>query len=112
MFFDKTNGRFKKIAYLCQRNKQTKNYKIKMKKTLLTLLALLMASTTFAQSEKANEVMNTLRLANNYFMAKYADPTLPTNVNRIRPSSLIKTTATSTIPTVGQHSINGSHATA
>ena len=59
-----------------------------MKKTLLTLLALLMASTTFAQSEKANEVMNTLRLANNYFMAKYADPTLPTNVNRIRPSSL------------------------
>ena len=59
-----------------------------MKKTLLTLLALLIASTTFAQSEKANEVMNTLRLANNYFMAKYADPTLPTNVNRIRPSSL------------------------
>ena len=46
-----------------------------MKKTLLTLLALLTASTTFAQSEKANEVMNTLRLANNYFMAKYADPT-------------------------------------
>ena len=59
-----------------------------MKKPFLTLIALLMASLSFAQSEKANEVMNTLRLANNYFMAKYADPTLPTNVNKIRPSSL------------------------
>ena len=59
-----------------------------MKKLSLTLIALLMASVTFAQSEQANDVMKTLRLANDYFMAKYADPTLPTNVNRIRPSSL------------------------
>ena len=59
-----------------------------MRKTILTLLAFFMATTTFAQSEQANSVMETLRLANNYFMAKYADPTLPTNVNRIRPSSL------------------------
>lgn len=59
-----------------------------MKKTTLTLIVLLMAATTFAQSDKANGVMKTLRLTNDYFMAKYADPTLPTNVNRIRPSSL------------------------
>ena len=59
-----------------------------MKKSFLTLIALLVATVSFAQSEKANDVMKTLQLANNYFMAKYADPTLPTNVNRIRPSSL------------------------
>ena len=59
-----------------------------MKKTILTLIALLMVSATFAQSEQANNVMKTLRLANDYFMAKYADPTIPTNVNRVRPSSL------------------------
>ena len=41
-----------------------------------------------AQSDKAQGVMSTLQLVNDYFMAKYADPTLPTNVNRIRPSSL------------------------
>ena len=58
-----------------------------MKKTILTLLALAMVSVTFAQ-DKADDVMKTLRLANDYFMAKYADPTLPTNVNRMRPSSL------------------------
>ncbi len=59
-----------------------------MKKTFLTILALLMASFSFAQSEKANDVMKNLQLVNNYFMAKYADPTIPTNVNKIRPSSL------------------------
>ena len=59
-----------------------------MKKTILSILALMMVSVSFAQNEQANEVMKTLRLANDYFMAKYADPTLPTNVNRIRPSSL------------------------
>ena len=50
-------------------------------------MTLLTASGTFAQ-EKETGVINTLRLVNDYFMAKYADPTLPTNVNRIRPSSL------------------------
>ena len=56
-----------------------------MKKFLLTLTALLTVSVSWAQG---NDVMHTLRLANDYFMAKYADPMLPTNVNRIRPSSL------------------------
>ena len=58
-----------------------------MRKTFL-LLTLGFAFTTFAQSESAGDVMNTLRKVNDYFMMKYADPTLPTNVNRVRPSSL------------------------
>ncbi|MBO5185440.1 MAG: glycoside hydrolase family 88 protein [Prevotella sp.] len=41
-----------------------------------------------AQTTKQTEVLNTARKANDYFMAKYEDPTLPTNVKRIRPSSL------------------------
>ena len=56
-----------------------------MKKYLMTLTTLLTATISWAQSD---DVMHTLRLVNDYFMAKYADPTLPTNVNRIRPSSL------------------------
>jgi rhamnogalacturonyl hydrolase YesR len=36
----------------------------------------------------AEEVLNITRKANQYFMEKYADPTIPTNVKKIRPSSL------------------------
>jgi len=39
---------------------------------------------TYAQSD----VLDAVRKANNYFMAKYSDPTIPTNVKRIRPTSL------------------------
>ena len=59
-----------------------------MRKTVLSLLALMIASTTMAQDDTAGDVMKTLRKVNDYFMIKYADPTLPTNVNRVRPSSL------------------------
>lgn len=41
-----------------------------------------------AVSAKALDVMLTLRLCNGYFMKKYADPTTPTNVNKIRASNL------------------------
>lgn len=34
------------------------------------------------------EVLQTAQKANDYFMAKYSDPTVPTNVKKIRPSSL------------------------
>ena len=37
---------------------------------------------------QSNEVLYTARLANDYLMAKYSDPTQPTNVKRVRPSSL------------------------
>ena len=39
---------------------------------------------TFAQSE----ILQAARLTNDYFMEKYSDPTQPTNVKKIRPSSL------------------------
>ena len=36
----------------------------------------------------ADEVLNVARRANDYFMQKYEDPTVPTNVNKVRPSNL------------------------
>ena len=54
--------------------------------TLLTVAAT--ALTTTAQSVTADDVLDVTRKANNYFMAKYADPTIPTNVKKVRPSSL------------------------
>jgi len=49
--------------------------------------ALMMAATLSAQNT-AQQVLNTAQKVNDYFMAKYADPTLPTNVKKVRPSSL------------------------
>lgn len=42
------------------------------------------AATTFAQTE----VLKAAQCTNDYFMQKYADPTVPTNVKKVRPSSL------------------------
>ena len=53
--------------------------------TLLTVAVL--ALSTMAQTT-ADDVLDVARRANDYFMAKYSDPTLPTNVNKVRPSSL------------------------
>ena len=39
-------------------------------------------------AQSPQEVLQTAQKANDYFMAKYADPTIPTNVKKIRPSSL------------------------
>ena len=55
-----------------------------MKRLLLFYLACCYAAATFAQSE----VLAAAECTNDYFMAKYSDPTVPTNVKRIRPSSL------------------------
>ena len=44
--------------------------------------------TTTAQSQTADDVLSVTRKVNNYFMAKYSDPTVPTNVKKVRPSSL------------------------
>ena len=41
-----------------------------------------------AAQTTAEDVLNTTRKVNDYFMVKYADPTIPTNVKRIRPISL------------------------
>ena len=51
---------------------------------LLTLLCCLNASSQTTESD----VLSVARKVNDYFMAHYADPTLPTNVKKVRPSSL------------------------
>ena len=57
-----------------------------MKKIYFTLLFALVALNTMSQS--AQNVLETARKANNYFMAKYAGPTIPTMVKKVRPSNL------------------------
>ena len=57
-----------------------------MKKTFILGLLALVAASSFAQN--AQEVLATAQKANAYFMAKYADPTAPTYVKKIRPSNL------------------------
>ena len=55
---------------------------------LIALLTLATSALTMMAQTTADDVLGTARKANNYFMAKYADPTIPTNVKRIRPTSL------------------------
>ena len=56
-------------------------------KRLLTLLFPLFALSVSAQPT-ADDVLALTRLANDYFMNKYEDPTVPTNWKKVRPSSL------------------------
>ena len=55
-----------------------------MKKILTSLLLCCGMLSAHAQSD----VLQTAQKANDYFMMKYSDPTLPTNVKKVRPSSL------------------------
>ncbi len=56
-----------------------------MKKTIIALVAFVgLTTTTTAQ----HNVLESAQKTNNYFMMKYSDPTLPTNVKKVRPSSL------------------------
>lgn len=55
-----------------------------MKKVILLTIALVCAISATAQ----DNVLQAARKTNDYFMTKYSDPTIPTNVKRIRPSSL------------------------
>ena len=58
-------------------------------KRILTLLAMATSALTMtAQNVTADDVLSVTRKVNNYFMAKYSDPTIPTNVKKVRPSSL------------------------
>ncbi len=59
-----------------------------MKKTFLLIATLMMTLAATAQTYTATDVLGTALKVNKYFMNKYADPTLDTNVGRIRPSSL------------------------
>ena len=54
---------------------------------IITLAAFL-SFVCMANAQTAQDVLETARKANDYFMAKYSDPTTPTFVRKIRPSSL------------------------
>ena len=54
---------------------------------IITLAAFLSLA-FMASAQTAQDVLETARKANNYFMAKYDDPTKATFVRKIRPSSL------------------------
>ncbi|MCR4604308.1 MAG: glycoside hydrolase family 88 protein [Prevotella sp.] len=56
----------------------------------ITTLLLCIAATTMSVQAQTNseEVLKVARCANDYFMQKYEDPTVPTNWKRVRPSSL------------------------
>lgn len=56
-------------------------------KQLLTWCLAFMTLSINAQTT-ADEVLSVAKKANDYFMKKYEDPTVPTNVKKIRPSSL------------------------
>ena len=61
-----------------------------MRKTMTIWIAMLLsAASIHAQgTTTADDVLATLQRANDYFMAKYADPTRATYVKKVRPSSL------------------------
>ena len=52
------------------------------------MLSIAAMSLTATAQPGANEVLGVAQRVNNYFMQKYEDPTVPTNVNKIRPSNL------------------------
>ncbi|MGM9706870.1 MAG: glycoside hydrolase family 88 protein [Prevotella sp.] len=59
-----------------------------MKKILSILASAFMVLPMPAQNAQQQPVLDAARSVNNYFMKKYADPTEPTFVKKIRPSSL------------------------
>ena len=56
--------------------------------TLWIAMLLTAASLHAQEATTAGDVLATLRRANDYFMAKYNDPTRATYVKKVRPSSL------------------------
>ena len=52
------------------------------------LLMLTFCALTIIQGQTPQEVLSVAQRVNDYFMKKYSDPTIPTNVGKIRPSSL------------------------
>lgn len=57
-----------------------------MKRIIILAMVMGIAFSTSAQT--AQEILQTAKKVNAYFMAKHADPTKPTFVKKIRPSSL------------------------
>ena len=59
-----------------------------MTKRIKALLFAAMLVLPLTAQTTAEEVLNVTRRVNNYFMERYEDPTVPTNWEKIRPSSL------------------------
>ena len=59
-----------------------------MMKKIFSLSIACAAALPMTAQTTADEVLEVTRKANDYFMNKYADPTIPTNWKKIRPSSL------------------------
>ena len=57
-------------------------------KKLISIICLIVTALPMTAQTTADDVLSVARKANNYFMQKYEDPTVPTNVKKIRPSSL------------------------
>jgi rhamnogalacturonyl hydrolase YesR len=57
-------------------------------KKLITLCLLTITALQLTAQTTPDDVLSVARKANDYFMQKYPDPTVPTNVKKIRPSSL------------------------
>ena len=51
------------------------------------LLLLCLACVCMAAYAQVNDVLQAARLTNDYFMQKYSDPTVPTNVKRYAPAT-------------------------
>lgn len=56
--------------------------------TMKRRIALLLLLAAFLSVGAQTDILGLARKTNDYFMEKYADPTQPTNVKRIRPSNL------------------------
>ena len=56
--------------------------------TLFLILSVVLLFPAEAQTEKSNEVLAKMRLANDYFMAKWPDPGKTIITNRERPSNI------------------------
>ena len=52
------------------------------------LFLLCLVCCTFSAAQAQQEVLQTAQKANDYFMTKYSDPTVPTFVKRMRESNL------------------------
>ena len=84
-------------------------------KRLIAMLTVAASTLSMTAQTTADDVLNVARRVNNYFMGKYADPTVPTNVKKVRPSNLWTRavyyeglmSGTLTIPTAGPISTNG-----
>ena len=55
---------------------------------LFPLLSIILYNLILISCQNPENILKTARLVNDYFMAKYPDPTIPTNVGKERPSNL------------------------